>query len=88
MSRICILTGKRANVANSRSHSNVATKRKQGVNLQTKRIQGIKISLSTRALKTLKKLEAIQKGELLTKKQKKQAKTANFKAQAEKAKKA
>ncbi len=75
-------------MANSRSHSNVATKRKQGVNLQTKRIQGIKISLSTRALKTLKKLEAIQKGELLTKKQKKQAKTANFKAQAEKAKKA
>ena len=88
MSRICILTGKRANVSNSRSHSNVATKRKQGVNLQTKRIQGVKISLSTRAIKTLKRLEAVQKGELLTKKQKKKAKTANFKAQAEKAKKA
>jgi len=37
---------------------------------------GIKVSLSTRALKTLKKLEAISKGQTLTKKQKKQAKTA------------
>lgn len=75
MSRICILTGKRANVANNRSHSNRATKKLQGVNLQTRRLQGVKISLSTRALKTLKKMEALHKGELLSKKQKKQAKT-------------
>ncbi len=76
MSRICILTGKTANTANSRSHSNRATKRLQGVNLQTRRMGGVKVLLSTRALKTLKKLEAINKGQVLTKKQKKQAKTA------------
>lgn len=75
MSRICILTGKRANVANNRSHSNRATKRLQGVNLQSRRMGGIKVVLSTAALKTLKKMDAIQKGELKTKKQKKLAKT-------------
>lgn len=67
-------------MANNRSHSNRATKRLQGVNLQTRRMGGIKVVLSTRALKTLKKLQAIQKGEILTKKQKKQAKTAARKA--------
>lgn len=80
MSRICVLTGKKANVANNRSHSNRATKRLQGVNLQTRRMGGVKVLLSTRALKTLRKLQAIQKGEILTKKQKKQAKTAARKA--------
>lgn len=84
MSRICILTGKKANVANSRSHSNRATKRLQGVNLQTRRMGGVKILLSTHALKTLKKLEAIDKGTRLTKKQKKNAKTAARKAQIKK----
>ncbi|MFA6099898.1 MAG: 50S ribosomal protein L28 [Patescibacteria group bacterium] len=80
MSRICVLTGKKANVANNRSHSNRATKRLQGVNLQTRRMGGVKVVLSTRALKTLRKLQSIQKGETLTKKQKKQAKTAARKA--------
>jgi ribosomal protein L28 len=80
MSRICLLTGKRANVANSRSHSNVATKRKQGVNLQTRRMGGIKVVLSTAALKTLKKMKGLEKGEILTKRQKKLAKTAARKA--------
>lgn len=84
MSRICVLTGKKANVANNRSHSNRATKRLQGVNLQTRRMGGVKVVLSTRALKTLKKLQSIQKGETLTKKQKKQAKTAARKAQVKK----
>ncbi|MDD5437947.1 MAG: 50S ribosomal protein L28 [Patescibacteria group bacterium] len=84
MSRICVLTGKKANVANNRSHSNRATKRLQGVNLQSRRMGGVKVVLSTRALKTLKKLNAIQKGEVLTKKQKKKAKTAARKAEAKK----
>ncbi|MFA6161313.1 MAG: 50S ribosomal protein L28 [Patescibacteria group bacterium] len=80
MSRICILTGKRANVANNRSHSNRATKRLQGVNLQSRRIGGVKIVLSTEAIKTIKKLDAIHKGEIKTKKQKKIAKTLARKA--------
>lgn len=84
MSRICILTGKKANVANRRSHSNRATKRLQEVNLQSRRMGGIKVMLSARALKTLKKLQAMEKGERLSKKQKKQAKTAARKTQAKK----
>lgn len=55
MSRIDILTGKRANSGNSRSHSNIATKHKQQVNLQTIRIDGIRVRVSARTLKTLKK---------------------------------
>ncbi len=76
MSRICSISGKRANKANNRSHSNVATKKLQGVNLQTRRFNGVKIRLSTRALKALKKLEAVHKGEMPTKRQKKRIKTA------------
>ncbi|MSR85191.1 50S ribosomal protein L28 [Candidatus Uhrbacteria bacterium] len=58
MSRICVLTGKKANFGNSRSHSNIATKRRQNVNLQTVRINGKRIRISTRALRTIKKLAA------------------------------
>jgi ribosomal protein L28 len=76
MSRICQLSGKCANTANNRSHSNVATKKTQDVNLQTRRINGVKVRLSSRALKALKKFEAIAKGEILTKRQKKKQKTA------------
>lgn len=76
MSRICILTGKKANVANRRSHSNQATKRLQGVNLQSRRLGGAKLKVSARALKTLLKYKAMEAGEILSKKQKKKAKTA------------
>ncbi|MDO8583892.1 MAG: 50S ribosomal protein L28, partial [bacterium] len=58
MSRTCALTGKRANFGHSRSHSNIATKRRQNVNLQTVRINGKRIRISTRALRTIKKLAA------------------------------
>ncbi|MCI0479910.1 50S ribosomal protein L28 [Candidatus Uhrbacteria bacterium] len=80
MSRIDMLTGKRANVGNSRSHSNVATKRKQHVNLQSVRLGGTKIRVSTRTLKTLKKIKAVAEGTRPTKRQKKAAKTAARKA--------
>lgn len=55
MSRIDMLTGKRANSGNSRSHSNIATKRKQQVNLQTITIGGVRLRVSARTIKTLKK---------------------------------
>jgi len=80
MSRTCILTGKRANVANNRSHSNQATKRTQGVNLQVRHIGGTRLRLSAEAVKSLIKMHALQSGELLTKRQKKLAKTAARKA--------
>ncbi|MBU1348631.1 50S ribosomal protein L28 [Patescibacteria group bacterium] len=80
MSRIDMLTGKRANVGNSRSHSNIATKRKQEVNLQTLRVGGAKVRVSARTMKTLKKFAAIAEGTRPTKRQKKAAKTAARKA--------
>ena len=60
MARVCTLTGKRPNVANKVSHSNIKTKKRQLPNLQTKRIwlesqnRWVRIRLSTRALRTLR----------------------------------
>ncbi|MFA5935536.1 MAG: 50S ribosomal protein L28 [Patescibacteria group bacterium] len=76
MSRIDILTGKRGNRGNSRSHSNIATKRTQEVNLQTVRVGGVRVRISTRTIKTLKKLAAIATGQMPTKRMKKKLKTA------------
>ena len=60
MARRCDLTGKRPNVANKVSHSNVKTKKRQLPNLQVRRIwwaeeeRFITLKLSTRALRTLR----------------------------------
>jgi large subunit ribosomal protein L28 len=60
MARRCIFTGKRPNVANQVSHSNVKTKKRQLPNLQKRRIwfekesRFVTIRLSTRALRTLR----------------------------------
>ena len=62
MARVCPLTGKRPNVANKVSHSNIKTKKRQLPNLQTKRIwvesqnRFIQLRLSTRALRTLRRM--------------------------------
>jgi ribosomal protein L28 len=56
MARICDRCGRGSNRAMSRSHSNIATKRQQFANLQTKRIGGKKMSVCTRCLKTLDKV--------------------------------
>ncbi len=76
MSRIDQLTGRGPNFGNSRSHSNIATKRRQNLNLQSVRIGGIKVRVSARTLKTIKKLERQLNGEMLTLKQKKRIKRA------------
>lgn len=61
MARICKFTGKRPNVANKVSHSNIKTKTRQLPNLQTKRVwfeeesRWIRLRLSTRALRTMSK---------------------------------
>ncbi|ABB56074.1 50S ribosomal protein L28 [Synechococcus elongatus] len=61
MSRVCQLTGKKANNAYAISHSHRRTKRLQNVNLQEKRIwwpegnRFVKLRLSTKAIKTLQK---------------------------------
>ncbi|MBI2439084.1 MAG: 50S ribosomal protein L28 [Candidatus Moranbacteria bacterium] len=55
MSRTCQLTGRGTKTGNSRSHSNIASRRTFKVNLQTKRIGGVKLRLSTKAIRTLAK---------------------------------
>ncbi len=62
MARRCTLTGKRPNVANKVSHSNIKTKKRQLPNLQTRRlwyVEGgrfVTMRLSTSALRTLNKI--------------------------------
>ena len=59
MSRVCQLTGKRANNAMAVSHSHRRTKKLQQVNLQWKRIwwaegnRFVRLRVSTKAIKTL-----------------------------------
>jgi large subunit ribosomal protein L28 len=61
MSRVCELTGKRANNGMAVSHSHVRTKKLQQVNLQERRLwwaegnRFVKLRVSTRALKTIQK---------------------------------
>lgn len=61
MSRVCKFTGKRPNVANKVSHSNIKTKKRQLPNLQRKRIwweeggRFVSLRLSTAALRTITK---------------------------------
>lgn len=61
MARRCMLTGKRPNVGNKVSHSNIKTKKRQLPNLQTRRIwyaeesRWVRLKLSTRAMRTLNK---------------------------------
>ena len=62
MARECDLTGKRRLVGYKVSHSHIRTKKRQGVNLQTKRIfdpetgQTVKLRLCTSTIRTLDKI--------------------------------
>jgi ribosomal protein L28 len=62
MSRICELSGKSAIFGHSRSHSNIASKRRQNVNLQVVRINGKRVRVAARTLRTLKKYVKQQHG--------------------------
>jgi ribosomal protein L28 len=55
MARKCDNCERSSNRGNSRSHSNIATKRQQFVNLQARRVDGVSMRLCTRCLKTAKK---------------------------------
>lgn len=58
MSRTCDLCSRGANRANWRSHSNVAKKRRQFVNLQAVKVGGEKSRVCTRCVRTLKRRAA------------------------------
>ncbi|GCE65413.1 50S ribosomal protein L28 [cyanobiont of Ornithocercus magnificus] len=61
MSRVCQLTGARANNGMAVSHSHIRTKKLQQVNLQERRLwwaeenRWIKVRLTTRALRTIQR---------------------------------
>jgi len=61
MARKCVLTGKRPNVANKVSHSNIKTKKRQLPNVHTKRFwwaageRFVTLKVSTRAMRTIDK---------------------------------
>lgn len=61
MSKICQISGKKANNGYSISHSHIRTKKRQNINLQSKKIwsikksKWIKVKLCTKALKTIYK---------------------------------
>ena len=61
MARVCTLTGKRPNVGNKVSHSNIKTKKRQLPNLHKHRLwyaeenRFVTLKISTRALRTLNK---------------------------------
>ncbi len=61
MSRVCQLSGKRANNAMAVSHSHIRTKKLQQVNLQQRRLwwpegkRYVRMRISTKALRTIQK---------------------------------
>jgi ribosomal protein L28 len=55
MARICDRCGRGSNRGNSRSHSNIATKREQFANLQKRRIGGSRMTVCTRCIKSMSK---------------------------------
>ncbi len=61
MARKCVMTGKRPNVANKVSHSNIKTKKRQLPNVHTKRFwwaegdRFVSLKVSTSAMRTIDK---------------------------------
>ena len=62
MARICDRCERGSNRGFSRSHSNIATKREQFANLQTRRIGGTKMKRCTRCLKSIAKTLRVKVG--------------------------
>ena len=55
MAWACQSCGRGAMVGNTRSHSNIATKRRRLVNLQVKTVKGERMRMCTRCIRTIKK---------------------------------
>ncbi|MFA7169855.1 MAG: 50S ribosomal protein L28 [Candidatus Paceibacterota bacterium] len=55
MSRTCQVCGRSTTSSQSRSHSNIATKRTQRINIQTKNINGEKVKVCAKCIKTATK---------------------------------
>ena len=57
MAKKCDLCGRGSTKDASRSHSNIKTIKRQYINLQTKQIDGKKIKVCTKCLKTMVKIK-------------------------------
>jgi len=57
MSKQCDLCGRSSTKGASRSHSNIKTLKRQNINLQSKKIDGKKLSVCTKCLKTMIKVK-------------------------------
>lgn len=57
MAKICQICNRRAVVGNSRSHSNIASRRSMSINLQRKKIGTERLIVCTSCIKTLNKLK-------------------------------
>jgi ribosomal protein L28 len=51
----CAKCGRSAGTGNTRSHSNIASKRKFKINLQSKKVDGKKETVCTRCIKSMNK---------------------------------
>jgi large subunit ribosomal protein L28 len=58
MSKFCERCERGPVSSQSRSHSNVATKRRNEINLQNKIVDGVRMRICTRCIKTAKKVAA------------------------------
>ncbi|MFA7286628.1 MAG: L28 family ribosomal protein [Patescibacteria group bacterium] len=58
MAKICDQCGRGSAKANSRSHSNIATIRRQHINLQSRTIDGKQVKICTSCLRTNVKVTA------------------------------
>ena len=55
MAKVCEICGRGPQSSNSRSHSNIGSKRRQQINLQYKSVNGQRKRLCTNCLKSLSK---------------------------------
>ncbi|MCB9802485.1 50S ribosomal protein L28 [Candidatus Nomurabacteria bacterium] len=55
MARICEICQRKAVVGNSRSHSNIASKRTMSINLQSKKIGNERMTICTSCIKSINK---------------------------------
>lgn len=57
MPKVCDLCGRSSTKGVKRSHSNVKTIKRQNINLQSKKIDGKKMNVCTKCIKTMVKIK-------------------------------
>lgn len=76
MSRVCDICNRGTASGNSRSHSNISSRRKFAINLQSKVIDGKRVKICTKCLKTMVKPKRVRKPKVASEKPLRSAKTA------------